>query len=190
MKKLFMLFSVILLAIGCLASFPSVTSGVVPLVKSLPVPPSGELYSVSLSTTLQGLRDCLTGSFGTGIFANPARPDSLIFVWRISNGFAFVGLNIDPKTMQNDLMSIKANFANIKDYPGIIKALMQTGWTSVSYKFIEGTMRNPILIATINKIMEGISTRFVTFLIMPLGVNPGQIGAVDYARISPDDCQQ
>jgi len=191
MKKLWVIFGVVLMLLTCLAGVPTVTSGVVPLVKSLPVPPSGELYSVSLKSTLEGLQACLQGEFGTGIFDNPARPDSLIFVWRAGvNAWSFVGLNIDPRTMAKDLMNLRANYSNISDYKGLMDALRATGWGSISYKIVEGSVRNPVLMATINRILAGISDKFVTFLIMPVGINPGQIGAITYEKINPEDCQQ
>jgi hypothetical protein len=191
MRKILLIFGVLVAVLTCFAGFPAVTSGVIPSTAQLPVPPMGELYSVSLSTTLQGLQACLRGDFGTGIFSNPARPDSLIFMWRASeNAFAFVGLNLDPKTMVKDLMGLRANYSNFGDYKGIINALQDTGWTSISYKFVEGTVRNPILMGTINRILAGMTDRFTTFVFMPLGVNPGQIGLMDYAKISDADSRQ
>ena len=187
MKKLLIVFSVIAMGLTCLSGLPSVTTGLFTAKPIIPAP--GELYSVSLASTLDGIRSCLAGEFGTGIFQNPARPDALIFMWRVGNqAWSFVGLNIDNKHMVQDLMSLRANYSSIKDYDGLIKALSETGWVSVSYKFVEGSIRNPVLMATINQILEGISSKFVTILLMPVGVDPSQIGAIHYELI-PDEAR-
>lgn len=191
MKKLFSVFWILLILVSCLASVPTITGSVMPLTQILPTPLQGELYSVSLETTLLGLQACLRGDMGTGIFSNPARPDSLIFMWRSSiTSWSFVGLNLDPKTMVKDLMALRANYSNIFDYKGMMDALRDVGWGSISYKIVEGSLRNPVLIATINKILEGISGKFVTFLVMPLGVNPSQIGVVNFEKINSEDSVQ
>jgi hypothetical protein len=133
------------------------------------------------------MKDALNGEFGTGIFA---KDDQIIFMWRMLNGWAFVGLNSSSKDMEETLLNLRANFASLKDYSGIISALGKAGWTSISYQVIEGSVRNPVVMATINKILGCAADRLTTLVLLPMLTDPNQIGAVKYERINPALSQQ
>lgn len=175
-KKAGLILGLFGIVMACFASMPSISTA----FQAQP----GELYSVTLTSTVEGIQSALRGDIGTGIFQ---RGDGLIFMWRMWNGFAFVGINTDTKHMVRDLLDVKANFGNIQDYSGIVSTMMKAGWTSISYKVVEGSIRNPILIATLNKIAENMCDKFTTFVILPLTTDPnGQIGVIHYEKIDSD----
>jgi hypothetical protein len=188
MKKMMTVFFALMMIMGCISSIPTLSSGV---VNMLPVPTQGELYSLSLRYTLQGINDCMNGAMGTGVLQNPKYPESLLFVWKIqANSWAFVGVNVESTRLAKDLMVLRANYSNLTDYRTVIKTLTDAGWGSVSYKIVEGNLKNPILMATIVKIMDMYSGKMITFLMMPAGFTPEGDWVLNYEKIPAEYANQ
>lgn len=125
-------------------------------------PPTGEVYGVTINSTVGGILDCVNRAAGTAIMG---KGSSVVFVWRMGDGWAMSGFNTS-----RDAALQKANLANYGDGVDLLKALVKSGWSYLDPK----DLPQPILDAIAMGFMR-IAGQLTTFAVFPMGsVDPGQ----------------
>jgi hypothetical protein len=178
MKKIFVIGLILITVLACFGvAAPSLFNGQATML----LPKSGELYSVSVFSTINGLMDCLKGEAGTGIIR---KGDSVVFIWRFGLGYAFTGFNATTATykeLMKTLWDTRANLGNETDVNNIVKSWIDQGWKYIPLSSVPINIVNALATAS-SKVM--MSKGFTTFVFLPVGTNPGDFGAIKFEKIS------
>ena len=130
------------------------------------VPPVGQVWGVTLQSTLGGILDCINQEAGTAIIA---KDSSVIFEWRMGSGWAFSGFNTaGQKAIQ------EANLANYSDGSQVMQRWVKDGWKYIDPRNIPQPVMNAIAIG-----FARIAGQLTTFAVFPIGtINPEQYGVI------------
>jgi hypothetical protein len=129
-------------------------------------------------STISGLGDCLQQVIGTAIIA---KDNSIIFVWRLGDGFAVTGFNTSKEVLK-EVWSNKANMINAEDMHSILSDLLDGGW-----KFIDPREVPAPVVAVISSTAAKFfaNRAYITFLVVPAGYfDPDLYGVVQYNAVN------
>jgi len=160
-KRLIIVFAVLCLTACAVAMNPGAA-----------VPPAGQVWSVSLSSTIGGIMDCINRAAGTAIIA---KGDSVIFEWRMGDGWAFSGFNSAGQDAIN-----KANMTGYQDGSEIMRSWMSDGWQYISPRNLPQPVLDALAVGFVR-----IAGQLTTFAVIPMGqIDPGQYGAIQNPAVN------
>lgn len=157
MKKLFPVFSVIVLIIALLGA----------VVQETIAPSSGYVELVQLRSTLWGIEQAVMGKSGTMLFM---KDQVVVFMWSVKDAWAFAGVNFagQPQAVDFAAQVQKANLVGAKDMRDIARFLETLGFTRVTPDKLP-----PVLTAAAAQgagWLAEMAQRMVTVLIIPAGL--------------------
>ena len=182
MKRLIVLLVILGMVLsGCMSAVyvpnaPSVVQNVGGVIQ-VAEPAKGEVISVTLFSTLDGITDCLKGELGTAIIRNG---NSHIFIFKLNSGYAMSGFNIANTKAMQDYVVQHANFVNSSDESDILSDWINSGWNFIDVRDVPQSILDTIAMG-----VAQFGMKFVTFLVVPVGFfDPSIYGVSKYTVVN------